>query len=294
VLLAISSSFAKYVAVPNGKAWDKCVHGIPEGSIVKKELDGSYTYMTPTREFKTIEKCTFPMIMNEKSFVETSIDSVSNHHARQADGWQNAAYYNVSSPTTITSFTGTFNVPSKNPSSWDPTQGVIFVFPALCPNPATSIIQPVVQYGVSEAGGGAYWAMANWYVGGDGTVLYSNLTTVNNNDVIFGNMTALDTMGGWAISWSKIGSTSTSTLTVHDSIISTLPIAFCTLEVYNIMDCATNYPPHDSPVTFQKLALWFNKKSLTPSWALNFPNVYDDCASNFTITSPTNVVLHFQ
>jgi hypothetical protein len=56
------------------------------------------------------------------------------------------------------------------------------------------IIQPVLQWGPSAAGGGAYWAIASWYVGGSGAV-YSALQTVAPGDSIFGNMTLTDPKG---------------------------------------------------------------------------------------------------
>jgi hypothetical protein len=53
---------------------------------------------------------------------------------------------------------------------------------------SVSIIQPVLQWGSSAAGGGPYWAIASWFVGGAHTV-YSELKIVNAGDTILGNMT---------------------------------------------------------------------------------------------------------
>jgi hypothetical protein len=52
------------------------------------------------------------------------------------------------------------------------------------------ILQPVLQWGVSAAGGGAYWSITNWYVNGqNGTALYKTLIQVNPGDVLQGVMT---------------------------------------------------------------------------------------------------------
>ena len=42
----------------------------------------------------------------------------------------------------------------------------IFLFPGI--QNSTMIYQPVLQWGPSAAGGGNYWAVASWYVDGQG------------------------------------------------------------------------------------------------------------------------------
>jgi len=67
---------------------------------------------------------------------------------------------------------------------------IVIVSLTLCSTNAAgvSIIQPVLQWGSSAAGGGQYWAIASWFVGGAHTV-YSDLKQVSSGDTIYGNMT---------------------------------------------------------------------------------------------------------
>ena len=52
------------------------------------------------------------------------------------------------------------------------------------------ILQPVLQWGSSPAGGGNYWAIANWYVNGSaGIALHGSLVQVNEGDELEGIMT---------------------------------------------------------------------------------------------------------
>ena len=58
------------------------------------------------------------------------------------------------------------------------------------------ILQPVLQWGVSPAGGGSYWSITNWYVNGMGGIaLKGNLVQVNSGDVLRGVMTLTGTVG---------------------------------------------------------------------------------------------------
>ncbi|KAJ7820546.1 hypothetical protein B0H13DRAFT_2130062 [Mycena leptocephala] len=49
----------------------------------------------------------------------------------------------------------------------------IFYFNALQPNASSAILQPVLQYGPSNAGGGSFWAVASWYVDGTGHAFFT-------------------------------------------------------------------------------------------------------------------------
>jgi hypothetical protein len=53
------------------------------------------------------------------------------------------------------------------------------------------ILQPVLQWGASDAGGGAYWSITNWYVGPTGLEAIQSpaVIQVNPGDVLQGVMT---------------------------------------------------------------------------------------------------------
>src|SRR5262249_36993181 len=55
----------------------------------------------------------------------------------------------------------------------------IFLFNGIEPDDGAFILQPVLQWGSSDtAGDGSDWSITNWYVGLDGSALYSPLITV--------------------------------------------------------------------------------------------------------------------
>lgn len=60
------------------------------------------------------------------------------------------------------------------------------------------ILQPVLQWGASPAGGGEYWAIANWYVGAPGTglALHSSLIPVQPGMRLKGVMALSGQSGG--------------------------------------------------------------------------------------------------
>ena len=61
-----------------------------------------------------------------------------------------------------------------------------FFFPGFVPVDNSVIIQTVLQYGPSKAGGGNYWGLAAWWVANNGNQYYSPLYTgVSSGDLIF-------------------------------------------------------------------------------------------------------------
>lgn len=85
--------------------------------------------------------------------------------------------------------------PEEWPSASDPnySSAVVFLFPSLQSRNAsgtyTSIIQPVLQYGVSAAGGGDRWTLASWYVNGvTNRVFTSYVIDVQPGDLIRGTI----------------------------------------------------------------------------------------------------------
>ena len=94
-----------------------------------------------------------------------------------ASGWIAYSYW-TNTGTPITYFTTNWVVPSAPTSQASQT---VFLFNGM-QDGATStsyIVQPVLQWGPSAAGGGKYWAITNWYVSssqafGETQVSYQN------------------------------------------------------------------------------------------------------------------------
>jgi len=267
------------------------MYPVDSGAHIANE-DGKSVIYHRSGDVQILEPCPKPFIRRTVKQTRDSPD----------DGWQAWTAYNNQNNETFTAFTGYFNVPAS-PPNWD--DGILYMFTGLqndnwvpIPNewqtpPGFDIIQPVLQYGGdSESGGGEYWALASWYVTLDGNTIWSNLTEVNTGDVIFGNMTKIG-----ATSWyigSIIQSAGVNTyITYDDPRLVTQPWAYCTLEVYDIDDCASDFPPQNSPIKFTQMVLKDKSGVVTPTWqALN--NGASNCGAQATVLSPSQVTIAFQ
>ncbi|PPQ97525.1 hypothetical protein CVT26_006528 [Gymnopilus dilepis] len=77
------------------------------------------------------------------------------------DGYVAYAYWHNPSSSVISDFVTVWTVPPV-PSNVDGQ--LLYWFNALIPPSDDAILQPVLQFGVSPAGGGPYYSIASWYV----------------------------------------------------------------------------------------------------------------------------------
>jgi len=199
------------------------------------------------------------------------------------DGW-NAYTWAQISPT-VTQYNGTWDVP-VNPKD----QGVqtLFLFTGLQDNfdglvsSVTNIIQPVLQFGASEAGGGDYWAMASWYVDSNSNAYFSDLTQTSVGHGIQGNMVRNPISRVWEIQTIDTNSGAITTLNIATN--TTEPYTFVTLEVYTVSNC-NEYPTGTVPFTNLEIV-----PTSSPSWS---PVTANGCGEKVTINSPTSVTISF-
>jgi len=104
-------------------------------------------------------------------------------------GYLESANYGQNNP--IESFSTTWYVPGI--PKYD-TQTLMLFDGAQngTPGSATAILQPVLQFGPTAAGGGDYWAITNWYVynGGTSAIIGDSLVVVESGTAITGVMQA--------------------------------------------------------------------------------------------------------
>jgi hypothetical protein len=136
-------------------------------------------------------------------------------------------------------------VPSSNDSQ------TVFLFNGMQPDSAAHILQPVLQWGGSGAGGGNYWSITNWYADGQGgaAVTWPPIQ-VNVGDVLQGVMTCTGQSGTEYNYTSSFVGYSSVDVTVTDA--DELTWAYETLECYGsnytlpLTQCS-DYP--DTPLT---------------------------------------------
>ena len=158
-------------------------------------------------------------------------------------GWITYFYWNNGTGTPVSSFKTMWQVPP--PPSVQDAGEVVFLFNGIQNYGANfGILQPVLQWGVSAAGGGAYWSVASWYVTSGGQAFHTNLVRVNPDDTLIGVMT-LTGQNGTAFSYtSQFQGIAGTELPVQN--IAELMWCNETLEAYGI-NAAGNYP--NTPLT---------------------------------------------
>ena len=219
-----------WVQIPGALIRPDCVHEIPNGADVEENGD------------ITLEGS---IVAHYDACPEEPISTRPRHgvvpqytdEPGTGNGWIEAVQEDVSlsSGDNIDKIVGTWTVPS-DPST---NGGIIFIFNGLEPTTENVIIQPVLQYGSSAAGGGNYWAIASWLVNST-NAYFSPLETVNVGDTIQGNTYIKSTSGGklnWEIKATDTTSGAYSNLGAYSSGY-TWNWAFSgVLEAYNISSC---------------------------------------------------------
>jgi hypothetical protein len=158
------------------------------------------------------------------------------------EGWIAYTYWqNPTTSTPVTSFSTTWTVPSAPSKKSSQT---IFLFNGIQDGTTSTsyIIQPVLQWGPSAAGGGKYWAITNWYVTSS-DAYYGSLETVSAGASLTGVITQT-AVSGSNYSYSSVftGAPSSTSITV-----SNVPQGYWlaeTLESYGVATPSTEYPPN--------------------------------------------------
>ncbi len=153
-------------------------------------------------------------------------------------GWIAYADWTNNTGNPITSFATTWVVPAVPRTQ---SGQVVFLFNGI--QNATMIYQPVLQWGVSAAGGGNYWAVASWYADGQGgQSFHSQLVRVNPGDTLIGVMTLTGRAGG-AFSYNcQFQGIANAGLPIQN--VQELTWCIETLEAYGITQCS-DYPATD-------------------------------------------------
>jgi len=209
----VSDTTEALVSTPGGLVPKSRVHAIPEGARVHHTgtevhiiaADGTTIHSAP------VSKGNSPV---------ASIFGDSNSVASRdiAQGYVAYSYWNNTGTSQIASFSTSYVVPANPKTTNDQ---IIYIFNGLVPNSFDGIFQPVLQFGVSPAGGGLYWAVASWFIVGY-NVYYTNPVEVQPGQAITGVMTFQGSTGSgsseeykWNCIFSGIPSSSLSISTTE-------------------------------------------------------------------------------
>jgi len=276
-----------YTLTPFGYMPRSCVHHVGLDAYVHQETPDLLKVVRADGHEATLPRChtLAHLEARQKGQLQSKASFLEQHGVESApNGWAAYTYYGPHAAFDF--FGGSWTVPS---APKDQQTQTLFLFTgfqneydSLSPGQLVSIIQPVLQWGPSEAGGGSYWTIASWFVSSNGQAVYSTLKQVRSGERIVGNMTL--TNQKWDIvAVSSAGAT--SGISVNPGVSETF--AFVTLEVYSVADCG-DYP--NGSTTFRDLKLTSAKRPVTPTWT---PEVQPGCEEAVQVVSPSQVVVKF-
>lgn len=256
-----------YVHVPGGKLFHKdCVHGIPDGAHLETDSLKNTKVTHPNGETQLIPPCPYPVL---------------TPGPLHGPAWKAWTEFNNTQP--VTKFSTQWGIP-PNPPSY--TGQILYYWNGIEPAANTAVLQPVLQFGATPAGGGQYWAVASWYVS-DVTATYSKLLAcpTKGNPSVIGTM-SVDSSGKWTVTGVCGGTPTTLQYTPPDRDYTwAYP---CVLEAYDVDDCKREYPTTDS-LTFSNIQLWVAGNPVTPTWKPQTKN--NQCNEHATVTSTSQVAI---
>ena len=179
-----------WVRVPGAFVRAECVHHVPKGALVDPDhgdvtLNGSL--------IAHFDPCSEPPI-NLRPRHDPNQSTPESQIVPSTGGWivDVEEFITLQSGNNLDRVSGNWQVP-QNPASNGAT---VFLFNGLEPDGQAGIIQPVLQWGSSAAGGGNWWGIASWGLFPDGTYI-SPLEGVNAGDTINGYTAVVAQNGDW-------------------------------------------------------------------------------------------------
>ncbi|KAA0780904.1 hypothetical protein [Bacillus sp. TE8-1] len=167
----------------------------------------------------------------------------------------------------------------------------IFLFNGLMDAQYSYILQPVLQWGPSAAGGGNFWSVASWFVESNGNARYTKPVAVNEGDTLDGRMLLTRQLDGSFSYKCHFHGIENTELSINN--ISELVVATETLECYEIQQCS-DYPNTDFTamtninikVSLAENASISDGDNIPLSWEVN--NLIIDCGQHTIIASNAN------
>jgi len=182
------------------------------------------------------------------------------------------------------------------PAAPSETSGqVLFFFPSLAPQSHPPIIQPVLQWGASAAGGGNYWAIASWYVSAGLSAQYSTLERVAPGDTIDGIIAGSNCGSGactsWTITATDVNSGVSSKLTTTGGKYAYKDVQGAVMEVYDTTACSQY--PSNAGITFSSIEVRSGSTTLSPSWTTHLWDEDPSCGVTIDVSGGSTHTISF-
>jgi len=127
-----------------------------------------------------------------------------------------------------------------------------------------AIMQGVLQFGGSAAGGGQYYAMASWFYDSAANIAYSSIINASPGDTVSSSITT--GTSGYTVVSTNINQDKTTKLNVANG--DPQYVFFVTLEAYGLLSCS-QLPP--GLVVFEEIKLQSEGRPITPTWSTSTP-----------------------
>ncbi len=274
-----------YVATPAGWYHRSCVPEIEEGARIGR--DGLVTRQDGTTH--QLVPCRYPRYGGGPAPTVSATPAATSTFT----GYVEYAYV---SQTGIfyDGLTADWVVPAKPLAAYGNNQ-FYATFPGLQETVHNVILQPAIQYGVTGAGGGQYWAMASWQCGDPwGNCPHTPLTQINAGDAMFGSVLASNCANGvcdWTVTVRDVTTGQQRVLPVTATASQDLAVAGA-VEVWNNTNCSM-YPVQGA--FFTNVTLYRNSIPQTPSWntfVQSNPAPTPFCSFDVTTTQSTANLYH--
>jgi hypothetical protein len=231
---------SNYVHVPTALVHPSCVREVPADATI--DANGAIVHANGSVE--AIPACAYPS--------QPSAVQIGGGQAPALNGWIESASF--SSNYGIKHLYADFQVPTA-----PATQGsqLIYFFPALehTRDNAVRILQPVLQWGTSPAGGGQFWGIASWIGPFNGVYYHSGLVQVWHGNVIHGNLQGSNCSGNacanWTVTSTNTGNGQSTSLSISNNIYGWWWVFGGALEAYGITDCS--YFPASGSIPFTSI-----------------------------------------
>ncbi|KAJ6587992.1 hypothetical protein B0H19DRAFT_1057271 [Mycena capillaripes] len=219
-----ASSTVEKVLTPGGYRTKSTIHAIPAGGSLAHV--GSEVHIIAANG-TVVHKAGTGAPTSKRAVLPRSL---------LTDSWISWAGWVNPGPSPIASFKTTWEVPPIPTAERGQT---VFLFNSLLPNESASILQPVLQYGPSDAGGGPFWTVATWYIDDNENAFFTAPIRTSPGATLNGIITLTSINGSqfnYNAQFTNIPGTSLNVTGAKQ-----LSLATETLEAYSIAEI-DNYP----------------------------------------------------
>jgi len=265
------------VVAPGGYRLSSLVYNIEPGAIV----DGSGNHFTKVDQ---TGKMLLDMGKLDMTTKVASLPLMPVNVTRQpgpvpglGTGWIVYASWTENAKP-LTMFTTTWVVP---PPPATQSGQLIYLFSGV--QNSSMIYQPVLQWGSSPAGGGNYWAVASWYVDGQGgQAFHGPLVQVNVGQVLTGVITETGSSSAGFSYNCQFAGIPHSNLPIQN--VQQLTWCIETLECYGLQHCS-DYP-NTCGTAMAGIEIEAGGSPVTPSWSPT--NFVTDCGQHAVVISDSS------